>query len=160
MGKSISPISEKTFSRFSNFIDDVINRNECGSIIGLTQREHGYRINQLKNRATLKIVDLKSYFLDDPEDLKLPNVNNKEKTVFLITNADCLLEEKQSFLTYFNNLNKKNKTRTIAAKPCCFDENTGIYSFPKKKQAFFEILFPMPVSSLKKTKKPISLTIG
>jgi len=137
MGKSISPISEKTFSRFSNFIDDVINRNECGSIIGLTQREHGYRINQLKNRATLKIVDLKSYFLDDPEDIELSEINNKRLSCFLITNADCLLEEKQAFLTYFNDLVRKNKNLSLIF----FFQHNITYPWNMKALSPYQYLF-------------------
>jgi len=61
----------------------------------------------------LKIVDLKSYFLDDPEDIELSEINNKRLSCFLITNADCLLEEKQAFLTYFNDLVRKNKNLSL-----------------------------------------------
>ena len=100
MGKSIPPISEKTFSHFCGFIDDVIKRIENGSVIGLNRREQSYRINQLTKNKSSKIIDLKSYFLDDPEDLKLPNVNSNDKTAYLITNADSLFEEKQSFLAF------------------------------------------------------------
>jgi len=112
MEKSISPISEKTFSHFCVFINDVIKRSECGTIIGLSQREQSYRINQLIKDRPLKTIDLKSYLIDYPENLKLP-INNKGKTFFFISNADDLLEDKRSFLTYFNNLVKKNSQLSL-----------------------------------------------
>lgn len=113
MGKSIPPITEKTFLSFSNFIDEVVIRKESGSIIGLNQREQNYRLNQLKNIKSYNVIDLKSYLLDDPEDVRLHRSKNQEQIVILINNADCLFQEKFSFLTFFNNLIKKNKNISL-----------------------------------------------
>lgn len=107
MRKSIPPISEKTFSYFCAFVNEVTYRNESGSVIGLSQREQGYRINQLAKNKPFNVIDLKNNIIDDPDDLQI-KVNNNKKTVLLISNADCLFEEKRSFLTYFNDLVRKN----------------------------------------------------
>lgn len=137
MGKSIPPISEKTFSHFSDFIDNAIKRNESGSILGLNRREQCYRVHQLIKNKFSTIIDLKSYFLDDPEDLKLPNVNNKEKTVYLITNADCLLEEKQTFLAYFDNLVKTNSKFSLIF----FFQHNITYPWNMKILSSYQYLF-------------------
>ena len=137
MGKSIPPISEKTFSHFCGFIDDVIKRIENGSVIGLNRREQSYRINQLTKNKSSKIIDLKSYFLDDPEDLKLPNVNSNDKTAYLITNADSLFEEKQSFLAFFNNLVKKNSKFSLIF----FFQHNITYPWNMKVLSSYQYLF-------------------
>jgi len=119
MKKPIPPVSEKTFSSFSDFINDVKLRNESGSVIGLNQREQIYRVNQFINqhnrlkKINIKVIDLNNHLLEDPEDINLPDQNQKEKIVYLIIGSDCLLEEKQSFLTFFNNLTKESTNLSL-----------------------------------------------
>lgn len=114
MKKILPPISEETFSKFNGFINDVISRNETGSVIGLSQREQLFRVTQFLNRNNrpkknrIKVVDLNSYLLEDSEDFKLQDLNLNETNIFLLVGADCLLKEKLSFLSFFNDLTKKN----------------------------------------------------
>ena len=113
--KNVPPITEETFSKFSGFINDVISRHETGSIIGLNQREQIYRVNQFINqhhrlkKINIKVIDLNNHLLEDPEDINLLDQNQKEKIVYLIIGSDCLFAEKQSFLSFFNNLTKENR---------------------------------------------------
>lgn len=119
MKKNFPPITEETFSKFSGFIEDVFSRNESCTIIGLNQREQLYRINQFLNQtdkfkhSNTKIIDLNSQLLEDSEDFQLKEINQNERTLYLIIGADKLLEEKSSLLTYFNTLTKEYDKLTL-----------------------------------------------
>jgi len=141
--KVVLPISKESFSNFSDFIDDVTSRNESGSIIGLSQREQIYRVNQFINqdsrlkKINIKVIDLNNYLLEDSEDFNLPDLRKNQKNVYLIINSDCLLEEKQSFLSFFNKLTKENPSLSLIF----FFRRNITYPWTLKKISSYHYLF-------------------
>lgn len=118
MSFTVAPISEAVFSQLANFVADVAKRGENGTVIGLSHREQHYRINQLVksdllvkklSKIDFKIIDLKNSPIEEPEDIE-PYItsSSKAKSVFLISGADSLIQEKLYLLNYFNLLTKEN----------------------------------------------------
>lgn len=118
MSFTVAPISEAVFNQLANFVADVAKRGENGTVIGLSHREQHYRINQLVKSDSLvkkfsnidfRIIDLKNSPIEDPEDLEsLISSSSKAKSVFLISGADSLVQEKLYLLNYFNLMTKEN----------------------------------------------------
>jgi len=108
MKNNITPISLNTFSLFSNFIKETIKRKENGTIIGLSHREKSYRINQFidsSDNISIKLIDLKNSLFEDPEDFIF-----EKKFIYLISNADVILDEKKELLSFFNEITKKQNS--------------------------------------------------
>jgi len=117
MKKLPSPITQKTFEEVVYKWMAIINRKESGSIINLSGREQPWRVNQfLQDKKIINqlssfqilVVDLASFSIEDGEDFDVYLSKNgqqkKEQLVLFILNADLLLAEKKSLLSYLNSL--------------------------------------------------------
>ena len=114
----------------------AINSRECLSVINIPKRDQLYRIDELKRNRLfgddIKLVpiDLKGEIVEDPNDLR-KLINNKhtdsgrprrkvevarmtlKKTCLIILDADQLLDEKVSLLSYLDKLYHDNQSINI-----------------------------------------------
>lgn len=112
---SLAPLSSATITLFFSHLESSVNQNECASIVGLNGREQIYRIKQfireISDKETVyEIIDLKSTLIEEQENLQRiisPNSSNQKK-VYLLMNADCVLDEKLYLLAYLDNAAKSD----------------------------------------------------
>ncbi|MBI3366763.1 winged helix-turn-helix domain-containing protein [Candidatus Roizmanbacteria bacterium] len=121
------PITRKTFESIVFQWINVIKKNESGSVLNLTNREQLWRINQLLQdedlltqispQHQLLIVNLASLSIEEGEEfdryLSKLRDDGKNKIVLFILQADKLLTEKQSLLSYLNSLPHRNSAYSI-----------------------------------------------
>ncbi|MFA6081435.1 MAG: helix-turn-helix domain-containing protein [Patescibacteria group bacterium] len=91
----------------------IFNNHECLSVLHIPKRDQLYRLNELKklygNTDTQLIsLDFKGEIIEDPDDLEnflRKNINKKHKnTALILLDADQLLDEKYSLLSYLDKM--------------------------------------------------------
>ena len=146
---------KQTYKRlFDPWIKSTESR-ECLTIVNIPKRDQLYRINDLiikkfsgKNTQII-LIDLKGEIVEDPKDLDIL-INKKidkkfKKIALIILDADQLLDEKYSLLSY---LDKLYHDRPVLSLIYFFQKNTTSDSLTKSLSSYTSLFQNIEVYSL------------